>query len=138
MNTPLTRLNISARLRNICERNEIETIGELLSLPHYQLSRLRGIGRGTLDEINILRDKYTGKDTTKTTFELLMEEREKAINGQWIATRDMLPALNGDFSEYVLCYDGEPHIAHFDRYVGWVTKLGEQITPTHWMKIPRL
>lgn len=140
MNTPLSKLNISARLFHLCESHNISTLGDLLGKTNNELLMIKGLGRGTFAEIQSLRDRKhlpTDEDQYKSTYILIQKERESAIKEQWVNTYDILPALNGDTSEEVLCFNGDYHLAHYDRYLGWVSTNGEIIYPSRWMKIPK-
>lgn len=52
MDTPISHLDISFRLRNIFHSAELETIGDVLNLGRYNLMRFRGLGRKALMELD--------------------------------------------------------------------------------------
>ena len=50
-NTPISQLDISARTRNACIRNDVLTIGDFLRLGRKGMQKLRNIGSGSIDEL---------------------------------------------------------------------------------------
>ena len=55
---PISVLDISTRLRNVLEDNDILMVRDLITCKHYELRRLKGYGQKTHVELMELFDKH--------------------------------------------------------------------------------
>lgn len=142
-NTPISEVEMSGRLHNICIYNNILTIGELVTMPERNLLQLRNFGHHTLDEVRKLKSALPESElTSKMSFsfekyaEILKNERAKTLSEQW--NFDTLPIINGDSSGPVLADVGNSYIvAYYNRFAGWTDACDNKINVKRWMYIPR-
>lgn len=138
---------VSARLKNLCEKHGVFTIGELVAIEKKVLLSWQNLGRGTLAEIEMIVDRVT-EDQQRSMFtfdynginEVVEKAKRDALKSQWHLAYTEIPNINDESSDIVVVRTsiGSIHLAYYSRYDGWLSVDNKPISVNYWMNIPNV